>query len=152
MRWLALTFHVESRWRRVAVAAVLCSIATACGDSTGPADRTLRLGRYVYTASHAANRGFTAQSFNGTMIVEAATPDSVRTAFFVTGFKVLPAQWHAWNSDAYRIEADPLTTGNIANRVSRSGDEVTCVGSRFYIGPNGGESVVVSCTLTYLGP
>lgn len=141
----------HSSTRHIARALAFTAMA-ACSDATSPEDRTLRVGRYEYRASHGANRGFVAQSFSGTMTVVQANPDSVLVAFAVPGFRTAPAAWFPWQADAYRIVADPVTTGDIATRVVQTGDRVTCEGTRFYIGPSGLESVVVDCAVSFLGP
>jgi hypothetical protein len=142
----------QHSWTRYITRALAFAAMAACSDATSPEDRTLRVGRYEYRASHGANRGFVAQSFSGTMTVLQATPDSVRVAFSVAGFRTEPAEWHAWQGDAYRVVADPLTSGDIATRLIRRGDSVSCDGSRAYLGPAGLESIDVTCAVSFVGP
>lgn len=115
----------------------------ACGSSTEPTTRALRLGRYTYTSIVGT----------GTLTVTYATNDSVAGTWNVpssTGGMVGPVGLGFWNADAFVLYGEQRNTiGGVvfastqAHRVTRDSCTVRTVASGEPTRP---------CTLTYVGP
>lgn len=151
------TFHVKAFSARVGVASLLCIIGAllllaGCSSPTSPGERTLRVGRYSFTASHGRNEGFSPDTFVAVMRVTASSPDAISVQFDGPKMRVATAEAVSyWNNDAYRVVGDPIAVGNLYLRLSRDGDAIRCSGVRTYI-VDRSYSIDVTCSVAYLGP
>lgn len=121
---------------------LLATLALACGDSTGPEARTLRIGRYSYIGMDGA--------IQGTLTVTYASADSIAGAWAVndaTGaFFRADARLGTWNADAFVLYAyNARFTQTYSHRIWRT-DAGTRCDAKLVPG------AAFNCSLVYQGP